>query len=258
MKSDLAKDPSVLTKDRLKALLSTNGVPLPEGDQRKDVYVKLYMQHIQNKNIDTRNTEPNVRSEFSSDDDTQSVSKSAKKRKPAKKRKSTDTNNVFNIDSLSDEELLANLKKYDSAAGPIIDSTRNVYKRKLKAFIQRSEATVKDGEFSDPDGVAEDSTSKKVVKDTPTPRRGRTKSRRSVSRKEFVKSEVKDSTDSSDRKDDIAILNTSHSVKPSQSNVESPQSQDLQETNLWYFIIILVLALAIYTGVHILEIGRKH
>lgn len=57
------------------------------------------------------------------------------------------------MDSLSDEELLKSLKKYDSAIGPVIDTTRNLYKRKLKSYILKSN-TAESQEFSDQDGKA--------------------------------------------------------------------------------------------------------
>lgn len=45
------EDPSVLTKDKLKSELLANNVSLPTGDQRKDVYVQLYLKNltVQNK-----------------------------------------------------------------------------------------------------------------------------------------------------------------------------------------------------------------
>ena len=45
------EDPSVLTKDKLKSELLANNVALPSGDQRKDVYVQLYLKSltVQNK-----------------------------------------------------------------------------------------------------------------------------------------------------------------------------------------------------------------
>lgn len=75
MKGDGAKDPSILTKDRLKAILTSNGIVLPNGDQRKDVYVKLYLQHIQDVEPDVPNKDRNAKSEFSSDDDRETTSK---------------------------------------------------------------------------------------------------------------------------------------------------------------------------------------
>lgn len=63
--SDFLEDPSVLTKDRLKSALLANNVVLPNGDQRKDVYVQLYLKNLtaQNKK---RTESPDV---FSSDEE---------------------------------------------------------------------------------------------------------------------------------------------------------------------------------------------
>lgn len=44
--AEFLEDPSVLTKDKLKSELLANDVPLPSGEQRKDVYVQLYLKHL--------------------------------------------------------------------------------------------------------------------------------------------------------------------------------------------------------------------
>ncbi|GCC39737.1 hypothetical protein chiPu_0023935, partial [Chiloscyllium punctatum] len=44
------QDPSVLTKERLKSELIAHSVQLPLGDQRKDVYVQLYLRHLTARN----------------------------------------------------------------------------------------------------------------------------------------------------------------------------------------------------------------
>lgn len=58
------EDPSVLTKDKLKSELLANNVALPTGDQRKDVYVQLYLKNltVQNKKISSTDA-------FSSDEE---------------------------------------------------------------------------------------------------------------------------------------------------------------------------------------------
>lgn len=58
------KDPSLLTKDRLKKELESNGVNLPRGDQKKEFYVKLYLE-----NLSPQSGRRLRREEFSSDDD---------------------------------------------------------------------------------------------------------------------------------------------------------------------------------------------
>lgn len=47
---EFLEDPSVLTKEKLKSELVANNVPLPAGEQRKDVYVQLYLQHLTARN----------------------------------------------------------------------------------------------------------------------------------------------------------------------------------------------------------------
>ena len=57
------KNPSSLTKDRLKSELLNHGVTLPKGDQRKQVYVELYLEHLTSQN------EANGKLGFSSDEE---------------------------------------------------------------------------------------------------------------------------------------------------------------------------------------------
>lgn len=47
---EFLEDPSVLTKEKLKSELVANNVTLPPGEQRKDVYVQLYLQHLTARN----------------------------------------------------------------------------------------------------------------------------------------------------------------------------------------------------------------
>lgn len=57
-------DPSVLTKEKLKSELIANNVSLPGGEQRKDVYVQLYLQHLTARNPPTL-----AQPDFSSDEE---------------------------------------------------------------------------------------------------------------------------------------------------------------------------------------------
>ena len=57
-------DPSVLTKEKLKSELIANNVSLPGGEQRKDVYVQLYLQHLT-----ARNPPAVAQPDFSSDEE---------------------------------------------------------------------------------------------------------------------------------------------------------------------------------------------
>lgn len=58
-------DPSVLTKEKLKSELIANNVSLPGGEQRKDVYVQLYLQHLTARNVSGVSAQP----DFSSDEE---------------------------------------------------------------------------------------------------------------------------------------------------------------------------------------------
>ena len=63
--SGFLEDPSVLTKEKLKSELLAHNVQLPSGDQRKDVYVQLYL-----KTLTLQNQEKSqVTDTFSSDED---------------------------------------------------------------------------------------------------------------------------------------------------------------------------------------------
>lgn len=57
-------DPSFLTKDKLKAALTANNVELPTSDQKKEVYVQLYL-----KNLTVLNKKSPPPDTFSSDDE---------------------------------------------------------------------------------------------------------------------------------------------------------------------------------------------
>lgn len=62
--AEFLEDPSVLTKEKLKGELLANDVPLPSGEQRKDVYVQLYL-----KNLTVLNKKTPPQDTFSSDDE---------------------------------------------------------------------------------------------------------------------------------------------------------------------------------------------
>ena len=64
--SEFFKNPSLLTKDRLKTELKANGIPLPKVDQKKDFYVRLYFEHLSPKKQNAHNKQI---SGFSSDED---------------------------------------------------------------------------------------------------------------------------------------------------------------------------------------------
>lgn len=68
---EFLEDPSVLTKEKLKSELVANNVTLPAGEQRKDVYVQLYLQHLTARNRPTLAAGANSKGppDFSSDEE---------------------------------------------------------------------------------------------------------------------------------------------------------------------------------------------
>ncbi|KAG9490479.1 hypothetical protein GDO78_006033 [Eleutherodactylus coqui] len=127
--SEYLEDPSILTKEKLKNELIANNVVLPSGEQRKDVYVQLYRQHLTARNRATP--------EFSSDEERESTPVRGRGRPPGRKAtKKTDKptvegKNDQDITSLSNEALKEELLKYGVKPGPILGSTRKVYEQRL-------------------------------------------------------------------------------------------------------------------------------
>lgn len=78
-------DPSVLTKEKLKSELIANNVSLPGGEQRKDVYVQLYLQHLTARNPPATPAQP----DFSSDEEREHTPLGARNRGAAVGRVST-------------------------------------------------------------------------------------------------------------------------------------------------------------------------
>ncbi|KAM8973390.1 thymopoietin isoform 2-T2 [Pelodytes ibericus] len=133
---EFLEDPSVLTKEKLKTELATNSVPLPTGEQRKDVYVQLYLKHLTSKNRGTP--------DFSSDEEREATPVRGRGRPPGRKAaKKTDKPRAEEIDSsnvteLSNEALKDELIKYGMNPGPILENTRKVYEQKLLKLKEQS------------------------------------------------------------------------------------------------------------------------
>ncbi|KAM3924460.1 lamina-associated polypeptide 2-like [Leptodactylus fuscus] len=127
--SEYLEDPSVLTKEKLKNELIANKIELPSGDQRKDVYVQLYRQHLTARNRATP--------DFSSDEEKESTPVRGRGRPPGRKvtknmdKPAAEGKNEQDILSLSNDALREELLKYGMKPGPIQGSTRRVYELKL-------------------------------------------------------------------------------------------------------------------------------
>ncbi|XP_062982842.1 lamina-associated polypeptide 2, isoforms beta/gamma-like [Elgaria multicarinata webbii] len=142
-------DPSVLNKERLKSELIGNNVSLPGGEQRKDVYVQLYLQHLTARNTPGAP----LQLDFSSDEEREPTPVAARNRGGGgamvtvgrKATKKTDKprpeeQDDIDVTELSNEELKDQLLRYGVNPGPIVATTtaqrasaigRKLYEKKL-------------------------------------------------------------------------------------------------------------------------------
>ncbi|KAL7828254.1 hypothetical protein AOLI_G00314060 [Acnodon oligacanthus] len=139
--SEFLADPSVLTKDKLKSALVANNVALPNGEQRKGVYVELYLKNLTSQNKKSSaaaapTAAPDAFS-FSSDEELPAPVVSNKSRSGRKATRKTDRVRPEEIDvtELTNEGLKDQLLKYGINAGPIVASTRKVYEKKLQKLL---------------------------------------------------------------------------------------------------------------------------
>ncbi|KAM9264064.1 LOW QUALITY PROTEIN: thymopoietin [Cariama cristata] len=133
-------DPSVLTKEKLKSELIANNVSLPGGEQRKDVYVQLYLQHLT-----ARNPPAAAQPDFSSDEEREHTPLGARNRGAAAGRKATkktdkprpEEKDDLDITEMSNEDLQEQLVKYGLNPGPIVATTRKLYEKKLLKLMEQ-------------------------------------------------------------------------------------------------------------------------
>ncbi|XP_059582320.1 thymopoietin isoform X3 [Alligator mississippiensis] len=137
-------DPSVLTKEKLKSELLANNVSLPGGEQRKDVYVQLYLQHLTARNAPAPGPGP---PDFSSDEEREPTplgtrgrgGGAAAGRKATKKtdKPRPEEKDDLDVTELSNEDLQEQLVKYGVNPGPIVATTRKVYEKKLLKLMEQ-------------------------------------------------------------------------------------------------------------------------
>ncbi|NXL43570.1 LAP2B protein, partial [Podilymbus podiceps] len=135
-------DPSVLTKEKLKSELIANNVSLPGGEQRKDVYVQLYLQHLTARNPPAAAV---AQPDFSSDEERELTPLGARNRGAAAGRKATkktdkprpEEKDDLDITELSNEDLQEQLVKYGLNPGPIVATTRKLYEKKLLKLMEQ-------------------------------------------------------------------------------------------------------------------------
>ncbi|NXU53746.1 LAP2B protein, partial [Turnix velox] len=138
-------DPSVLTKEKLKSELIANNVSLPGGEQRKDVYVQLYLQHLTARNPPAAVA---AQPDFSSDEEREPTPLGARNRSGGgaaggrKATKKTDKprpeeKDDLDIAEMSNEDLQEQLVKYGVNPGPIVATTRKLYEKKLLKLMEQ-------------------------------------------------------------------------------------------------------------------------
>uniref|UniRef100_A0A8C1Q708 Thymopoietin a n=1 Tax=Cyprinus carpio TaxID=7962 RepID=A0A8C1Q708_CYPCA len=151
--SEFLEDPSLLTKDKLKSALLAHNVALPNGDQKKDVYVQLYLKNLTAQNKKSSGS-PDV---FSSDEELPPAPVvSNRSRSGRKATRKTDKVRPEDVDvtELSNEALKDLLLKYGLITGPIVASTRKVYEKRLQKLLDQGppETVAPPSEMSQTDG----------------------------------------------------------------------------------------------------------
>lgn len=151
--SEFLEDPSVLTKERLKSALQAHNVALPNGDQRKDVYVQLYLKYLTAQNKKSGGSQD----VFSSDEELPPapvVSNKSRSGRKATRKTDRVRPEEIHVNELTDEGLKDLLLKYGVNAGPIVASTRKVYEKRLQKLLDHGppEAVTPPSEASQTDG----------------------------------------------------------------------------------------------------------
>ncbi|XP_020898017.1 lamina-associated polypeptide 2 isoform X7 [Exaiptasia diaphana] len=126
------ENPGVLTKDRLKSELKSQGITLPKADQRKQVYVDLYLEHLTSQN------DEDVKM-FSSDEEDDGESNEIRKPAPSRTKhliRKPVKGLPYDVNALSDGDLARQLRNYGQVVGPITDTTRPLYQKKLIKILQ--------------------------------------------------------------------------------------------------------------------------
>jgi len=134
-----------LTKEELKSALISHGLSPPPASAKKEEFIAMYEEHVAPIDQDA--------GEFSSDDEvtlsprkktSQSSAKSKASSKSPKKGKkagnSTEENSLIvgdvDVDTMDDDELRQQLQENGVDVGPIVDSTRPFYKKKLALLLR--------------------------------------------------------------------------------------------------------------------------
>lgn len=117
-----AQKMAALTKAELREALQLKGVPVPPGSFKKDVLVRLYREHVPGS--DARLA---AGLDFSSDEELDAQDEEHVGEVSAEVR------------SLTNDDLFDKLREFGYPVGPIVDSTRGVYEKRLQQFLNGSQ-----------------------------------------------------------------------------------------------------------------------
>ncbi|MBN3312435.1 LAP2B protein, partial [Atractosteus spatula] len=137
-------DPVLLSKERLKSELVAHSVPLPPGENKKQVYLELYLKHVAHKKP----------ADFSSDEEDGAPegelrgpgegagigwgSLSPPQETVIDEEDEDKNREVMDVYQLTDEQLKGELIKHGVKPGPIVASTRALYEKKLQRLLDPS------------------------------------------------------------------------------------------------------------------------
>jgi len=124
-----------LTKEELKNALINNGIDLPPSSSKKEVFVALYEKHV--APIDEKR-------EFSADEEDEEIIITKKAKPPIYAFDRSAVTAEVDVDSMDDDQLLQSLKENNIEAGPIGNTTRDLYKKKLKEALAGSAELVEE------------------------------------------------------------------------------------------------------------------
>jgi len=121
--------PVNLTKEQLKNELISHGVQPPPTNSRKEEFIRLYEQHVA--------PIVSLKGDFSSDEENE-VNEAVENQGLMQVNEATELIcGGLNVAELSDEELFAQLQSFGIPVGPIVDTTRSIYQKKLAAILQK-------------------------------------------------------------------------------------------------------------------------
>ncbi|XP_047468829.1 emerin homolog 1-like [Penaeus chinensis] len=115
---------SGLTKEQLRNELITHGIELPSSNARKSEYVELYEKHVA--------PVQQSKGDFSSDEE--DIPNSL----PIVDKASSEASFIvdgIDVSRLNDDELYNRLQEFGATVGPIVDTTRKVYQKKLVVLM---------------------------------------------------------------------------------------------------------------------------